>query len=254
MIIKTKGTLCGRCGNGGLLINGILSFLPEEKNHWQSFFKWRFDSAFNETQAIGYAYKRNFDLVQAAVKKMIGEPEGKRILDVGCGNGLMNGRLSKHNQVVGVDFLVEMLEGARSRGFIPIHANSFCLPLKRETFDMIVAIELIQSIRNATELLSYLTGFLKESGRIIISGPNKYSFLRKVRRSIRKLSGKASGRPSPILWDPLFLANFLSEKGFTLEIGYNFFPFSRFVVEPMHKARRHPMAGNFFISASREGE
>src|SRR5699024_1944324 len=57
----------------------------------------------------------HLELVHPATERLLGEPRGRRILDVGCGNGLMTRRLaSRGADVLGVDVSEGMLGRARA--------------------------------------------------------------------------------------------------------------------------------------------
>ena len=98
---------------------------------------------------------------------------GRRVLDLGCSQGLLSRPLKEKNvRVVGVDAgagerLAEELEAYYQRDLDSV----LDLPLGRE-FDYVVISDVIEHLRNRHQLLVGSRRFLKEGGRLIISTPN----------------------------------------------------------------------------------
>ena len=72
------------------------------------------------------------------------ENKAARILDVGCGTGLVAQRLSQlgYNQIDGLDFSSEMLEVARNKGMYGSLINADLtkeLSIEKEAYDMLVS-------------------------------------------------------------------------------------------------------------------
>ena len=100
-------------------------------------------------------------------------PEGSRVLDLGCSQGLLAGPLrEKGVAVVGVDVrepseVAEELEAYYQRDL----EEPLDLPTGR-VFDYVVVSDVIEHLRNRTELLRGARRYLREGGRLIISTPN----------------------------------------------------------------------------------
>jgi 2-polyprenyl-3-methyl-5-hydroxy-6-metoxy-1,4-benzoquinol methylase len=98
---------------------------------------------------------------------------GSRVLDLGCSQGLLaRPLLAKGARMVGVDAgpperLAAELEGYYRRDL----DQPLELPLGR-AFDYVVVADVIEHLRNRTQLLRSARRFLKEDGRLIISTPN----------------------------------------------------------------------------------
>lgn len=101
-----------------------------------------------------------------------------RILDVGCGAGLMLGALEEHGQVFGMDmsddairFSKEIFQGEVKKGFLPDQ-----IPYEEGFFNLITALDVIEHVDNDVEALKLLRSRLTENGKAIITVP-AYMFL-----------------------------------------------------------------------------
>jgi methionine biosynthesis protein MetW len=98
---------------------------------------------------------------------------GSRVLDLGCSQGLLAAPLrEKGVTVVGVDVrppseVAEELEAYYQRDL----EQPLELPTGR-VFDYVVVSDVIEHLRNRTELLRSARRYLREGGRLIISTPN----------------------------------------------------------------------------------
>jgi cyclopropane fatty-acyl-phospholipid synthase-like methyltransferase len=102
-----------------------------------------------------------------------GLPDGSRVLDLGCGNGVPATRvIAQRHVVTGVDISPEQI--ARAKSNIP--AASFHCADAREidfaqgSFDAVVALYLIDNIpaQDYPSLFRKLAGWLKPGGRILL--------------------------------------------------------------------------------------
>ena len=98
---------------------------------------------------------------------------GSRVLDLGCSQGLLAGPLRERDvRVTGVDVrppgrLAAELEAYYQRDL----ERPLELPTGR-VFDYVVCSDVIEHLRNRTELLRSVRRFLKPDGRLLISTPN----------------------------------------------------------------------------------
>jgi len=98
---------------------------------------------------------------------------GSRVLDLGCSQGLLAGPLrEKDVRMVGVDSgpperLAAEVEAYHRRDL----EQPLELPLGR-VFDYVVVADVIEHLRNRTQLMRSARRFLREDGRLIISTPN----------------------------------------------------------------------------------
>jgi len=102
----------------------------------------------------------------------------KRVLDAGCGSGYGSAELARWaGSVVGVDVSPDAL--AYARAHYPLmnlyFAQGSCveLPFAAETFDLVVAFEVIEHLENWRGLLLETRRLLAPGGQCILSTPNK---------------------------------------------------------------------------------
>lgn len=138
---------------------------------------------FNETRysASGYtldspAEKERIDLCLS----LVGKAKPARILDVGCGDGIVSGALKRATgaHVIGMDASMGALE--KSRGICDevhlVEFGSATLPLPDRSVDAIFAGEVIEHLFQTEQFLEELLRVCKADGRLVISTPNLASW------------------------------------------------------------------------------
>jgi len=125
-------------------------------------------------------------LLPAQKRKGASPLQGLRILDVGCGGGLMAEPLARLGaDVVGVDASAEAIKAARAHA----QANKLRIDYREATaedlvrageqFDVITAFEIVEHVANLKSFMEALAKLLKPDGHILIATMNrtKRSFL-----------------------------------------------------------------------------
>jgi 2-polyprenyl-3-methyl-5-hydroxy-6-metoxy-1,4-benzoquinol methylase len=116
-------------------------------------------------------YKRVVDIVNNI--------EGKFLLDVGCGIGLLD-FLIANREIIGVDIDRKSLKDAirvrenyklKRSTFFPLVADLHAPPFK-EKFDVVVCLEVLEHLPDDKRALAALLSVLKEDGFLIITLPN----------------------------------------------------------------------------------
>lgn len=102
--------------------------------------------------------------------------EGKRILDLGCRDGMLTAGFSEGNEVLGVDIDQRALEMARER--LGIETMWLDLnqewPWEEESFDVVVACEIVEHLFVLEDFLERVAKTLKPGGLFIGSVPNAF--------------------------------------------------------------------------------
>lgn len=112
-----------------------------------------------------------------AIKNLIPRDPNLKILDFGCGKGAITEEIIKINPriyITGVDISSKAInvikKKIKTHEFIRIN-NEQKLPFKSNTFDFILALDVIEHIYDTELILKELQRVLKKNGKILISVP-----------------------------------------------------------------------------------
>lgn len=100
---------------------------------------------------------------------------GRRLLDVGCGNGALLGLAGgRYEQMYGCDLAEKALREVSLRGMKTACAdlNVGALPYKDNTFDCVTCLEVIEHVVDPLRLLRELHRVLRPQGRLVMTTPN----------------------------------------------------------------------------------
>ena len=111
---------------------------------------------------------------EALFRRYVGGP-GRRVLDLGCRDGALTETFAAGNEVVGVDADREALAEATKLG-IETHWADLDQPLQFEdgSFDVVVAGELLEHLRDPQRLVDEIRRVLRPGGTFVASVPNTY--------------------------------------------------------------------------------
>jgi SAM-dependent methyltransferase len=128
-------------------------------------------------------------------RRIVGGP-GKRILDLGCRYGALTRAYSEGNEVVGVDVDRDALAEAAKLGIDTRWADvEEPLPFQDASFDVVVAGELIEHLRDPDRLVAEVRRVLRPGGTFAGSVPNFF----RLRNRVAMLFGR------PLDHDPTHL-------------------------------------------------
>jgi SAM-dependent methyltransferase len=123
-------------------------------------------------------------------KRYVGGP-GRRVLDLGCRYGALTSKYVVGNDVVGVDIDKEALDTAAELGIETIWADAEePLPFDDETFDVVVAGELLEHVRDPDALVAEAHRVLRPGGTFVGSVPNAF----RLKNRLRFLAGRQPER------------------------------------------------------------
>ena len=102
--------------------------------------------------------------------------EGKKVLDVGCGDGVLSFKCHKLGALVhGVDLMPASIEAAKARTSLTNIefqvGDVYELPFPDDSFDIVMSSEVIEHLEKVPQYLSEIRRVLKPQGRAIISTP-----------------------------------------------------------------------------------
>jgi len=147
---------------------------------------------------------------------------GKRLLDVGCGDGSFILRVKdQFEEVFGLDISPIAVELCRKNGIkaSQINLNEQTIPYPDGFFDTIVSLEVIEHVFNPLSFLKEIHRALRPGGTLIISTPN----IRKLQRIVSIIMGHFPGTSyDPVGFDGGHLHYFTSKdlSNLLMECGF----------------------------------
>jgi len=122
-------------------------------------------------------FKEIYDFILKEVGK------GKKVCDLGCGDGSLGERIKRNNnEVFGADIVEKQLQVAQKKGVVTFRAdlNHDSLQINEKSFDVIIATEVIEHLLNPDNLLDEAYRLLKDDGIFIVTTPNLASLGRRI--------------------------------------------------------------------------
>jgi ubiquinone/menaquinone biosynthesis C-methylase UbiE len=109
------------------------------------------------------------------VSRLLGDIEGKSVLDIGIGEGFFSRLcIQKKARTISLDFADPMIQYHRENNpdFTLVQADAQYLPFKTESFDTILALDVIEHLPSPPDFLNEVNRVLKTGGRLILTTPN----------------------------------------------------------------------------------
>lgn len=172
-------------------------------------------------QTITYEYERIADIkrlkfIEAHLQKEI--PAGGRVLDVGCGNGVISRHLGQFGfDVLGIDISQKTIDVARSKNKLPnvrfeaISAEQ--LTAQGERYDAVICSEVLEHLDHPENLLKVIHESLKDNGLLVVTVPNGVG-----PRELCVTRPMLKARNNPGLWKFInTIKNALGFKGTTVQ-------------------------------------
>ena len=118
--------------------------------------------------------------------ELVGGP-GRDVLDLGCRYGALTNAYLKGNRVTGVDVDREALAEAAKLGIETYWADlDDRFPFEADMFDVVVAGELLEHVRDPAHIVAEARRVLRPGGRLVGSVPNAY----RLKNRLRFVSGR----------------------------------------------------------------
>lgn len=107
------------------------------------------------------------------VVELVPRQRNLRILDIGCGDGVLLSLIGR-GRLYGVDFDQDSLDYAAGKVKAKlVKAPAESLPFRSGFFDLVIAAEIIEHLRQPEKLLGEAARVLKGGGRLILTTPVK---------------------------------------------------------------------------------
>lgn len=198
MLQRNNHLFCQNCNQEYQLIAGIPDFLHEngvnDKIHELSTIYDNKSEKHNlSPKSCGYGSDTAHLSRLNILKKWLdyGQTREKRVLDVGCGIGLMTQQLTDANHVWGVDVSIGLLQLARAKGIRALAASADLLPFEDGSFDIVLCVGVIPYYEKPDKIFSEIRRVIKPGGRIVITSTTD-SLLIKTVRCLKTLFGGTS--------------------------------------------------------------
>lgn len=154
----------------------------------------------------------------------------RKILDVGCGTGVLAGILTDYGyDVTGIDISDSAIEKCHEKG-INAYVQDLSEPFsfKEREFDCILMSEVLEHIVDPIQVLRKLRAVLKPGGVMIITTPNSVFFTRRLRYLIGKSSTETQNFSHLRFFSKKLLSSVVTAAGFQIVdfLGYFFNPFN----------------------------
>lgn len=107
---------------------------------------------------------------------------GSKILDIGCNEGKIRYYLKEPNYF-GVDLDKNLIEKLKSEGVQAkiVNLNKEDIPFQNQKFDYILLLDIIEHVADSRNLIQNSKKLLNPQGRLIITLPNDYHLMNKLR-------------------------------------------------------------------------
>lgn len=133
----------------------------------------------NEASHFFYVGNHN-TVISLLTPFLVGKPKTKvKILDAGCGTGLLAKKMKKYGKVIGIDISPEAIKYSKKRNIDVKKASITKIPYLKNTFDVVVSIDVLyhQAVKNSQIAINEFYRVLKPGGLLIVKVP-AYNWLR----------------------------------------------------------------------------
>ena len=134
----------------------------------------------------GSGYHRMIDDLEFEVAAQFAE--GARVLELGCGTGLILERIAAiANEAVGIDLSERMAQRARERGLEVFLGSLSELPFTNEQFDLTYGFKVLPHVADIETAIGEAARVTRPGGHLLLEFYNPWS----VRRLAKRLAGPA---------------------------------------------------------------
>ena len=200
----------------------------------------RFASGYELRRSQGYHALLD-ELESELVRRHV---KGMRVLDAGCGTGLVSTRLADvYPAIIGVDLSRRMLIQAQDRGQRVLQADLGTLPFKDEAFDGLFSFKVLAHVPRLYEALKELKRVVKPGGILILEFYNPVSIrgLKKKFRIKHKVASDADETEVYMAFHTLGRIKKILPRGLKLEAVRGIMIFT-----PLAVVHRLPLLGALF--------
>jgi SAM-dependent methyltransferase len=120
-------------------------------------------------EAVTYARHAGFvPALGAALLEWLEPRPGERVLDLGCGDGVLTAAIAASGAVTaGLDPSPSLVRAARDRGLAVVRAAAPALPFRNRSFDAVFSNAVLHWIADPAPTLAAIAGVLRPGGRLV---------------------------------------------------------------------------------------
>ncbi|MBI2105972.1 methyltransferase domain-containing protein [Candidatus Woesearchaeota archaeon] len=132
--------------------------------------KEQYITKYHNLEAFHWWFVSRRDIILRLIKNF---PPNYKILDLGCSGGILLKEIIKRgfSDVIGIDLDKSAIDLAKKQGINAIIADATKTNFKDETFDLIIASDILEHLEDDNKALNEWNRTLKKSGKIIIFVP-----------------------------------------------------------------------------------
>lgn len=130
--------------------------------------------------------------------------EGRRVLEAGCGTGLLLSRIAGiASEAVGVDLSSGMLAHAQARGLDVVQGSVTALPFRDASFDTVCSFKVLAHVPDIDGALRELARVTRPGGHLVLEFYNRWSlrYLARVAAGARRIGAAHRESDIPTRWD-----------------------------------------------------
>lgn len=161
-----------------------------------------------------------------AVLDLLSVPAGARVLDLGCGDGVLSQELCfRGYDVLGVDASHDMVCAARARGVAALHADGHDLPFAPESFDAVFSNATLHWLKRPDTAIASVYRALRPGGQFVAEFGGLGNTQRVVHALVSGLTARGLAGAEAVPWyfpSPGEYATRLERAGFRVEVMYYF--------------------------------
>ncbi len=135
-----------------------------------------FYDAYQEIKSV--LMERETDLNEGCIDEIFRQIGGQTVLDVGCGQCFLAGKMSKKYQVTAVDIALDPALNVRYSNINFVEANVEKLPFRNGEFDTVVCAHTLEHVQNIFAAINELRRVTKKRLIVVVpkQRPYKYTF------------------------------------------------------------------------------
>ena len=160
---------------------------------WRAFFDRSAAVHGGSYRTSRYANRHSFEHHVRLLKRAFGGSPSPAMLDAGCGTGAVAEPFARAGtRIVGVDFSIGSVAGARQRGVAAVGGDLLRLPIKNERFARLAAVGVIQHFDDPAPMLRELFRVTRPGGELVIATTNAECLAVRLHRFVQRVLRRRS--------------------------------------------------------------